>query len=173
MVGRQHAHGSRGIWNKGVNPNRKPSVSSGMELDCHLTQKPKRDAARSNPGGQPKKTSPRASKAERESENVARRRSRKASKHVIVEKRSRKKSRERSAVSNPKGLTQSGGDAEQIAAKRVQAIRADIETTKGRLTALNAQLRLAMEKLKAAQVLSHTVKERSQGRKRRSLRSEK
>lgn len=168
MVGRQHVHGSRGIWNKGVNPKRKSSVSSAMELDCHLTQKPKRNTARSNPGGQPKTTTPKVSKAERKAENVARKRSREASKDVIVEHRVAKKSLKRSAEPIVDESNQPSGDAEQKAAKRVRAIQNDIKTTKERLAALKTQLHLAMEKLKAAQAPSKPVKRGVRRRKRKS-----
>ena len=46
MVGRQHVHGSRGIWNKAVNPNRMPSVTQPIEIDCHETQKAARGSTR-------------------------------------------------------------------------------------------------------------------------------
>ena len=88
MVGRQHVHGSRGIWNKGVNPKRKPSVNSAMELDCHRTQKKRRDAARANPGGKPKqKNNTRMTKDQQRAHNAALRSAREAPPNVIVENR--------------------------------------------------------------------------------------
>jgi hypothetical protein len=88
MVGRQYVHGSRGIWNAPVNPDRKPWVKEPIEVDCHKTQKAARDAARTNPGGKPVKKKPKPSKAERKAEKAARAKLKSAPKKIEVEHRS-------------------------------------------------------------------------------------
>lgn len=159
MVGRQHVHGSRGIWNKGVNPKRKPSVNSPIELDCHLTQKQKRDAARTNPGGQPKQKKPKVSKAERNAENAARKRSREASYKVIIERRGGTKPSDASTPRMNDLSKLPDNEDVQRAAKRVLAIQTDIATAEGRLATLKSQLGMAMDKLKIAQNLTKPIRQ--------------
>lgn len=159
MVGRQHVHGSRGIWNKGVDPKRKPSVISPIELDCHLTQKQSRDAARTNPGGKPKQKKPKVSNAERKAENAARNRAREAAHKVVIERRGSSKPRE-ATTQNKNDLSKLDNNEDVLrAAKRVDAIQADIETTEKRLATLKGQLGVAMDKLKVAQNLAKPIKQ--------------
>lgn len=88
MVGRQYDHGSRGLWNPPVRPDRKSWVKEPIEIDCHETQKAARDAARSNPGGMPVEAKPKLSKAERKAEKEAREKLKSAPQKIEVEHRS-------------------------------------------------------------------------------------
>ena len=65
----------------------RPKLKQSTELDTHLTQKAVRDAARSNPGGQPKQKKQKLSSAERKTENQARKHFRESPKEVFVEHR--------------------------------------------------------------------------------------